>query len=101
MKALFFGVVTLFLIVGMSNDAQAACNAGCQAKCRAMQQHSGLTYEQCLAKRSKLNEKPAEARRTIARERNPFPGWTFCPGGTRFCRSGEGPGHCCVDWSGR
>ena len=63
MKALFFGVVTLFLIVGMSNDAQAVCNAGCQAKCRAMQQHSGLTYEQCLAKRSKLNENPVEARR--------------------------------------
>jgi hypothetical protein len=35
MKALFFGVVTLFLIVGMNNDAQAACNAACQAKCRA------------------------------------------------------------------
>ena len=69
MKALFFGVVTLFLMVGMSNDAQAACNAGCQAKCRAMQQHSGLTYEQCLAKRSKLNENPAEARRIVQERR--------------------------------
>ena len=30
MKALFFGVITLFLIA--DNDAQAACNAACQAK---------------------------------------------------------------------
>ena len=95
MKARFFGVVTLFLIVGMSNDAQAACNAGCQAKCRAMQQHSGLTYEQCLAKRSKLNENPAEARRTT------FPGWP-CPGGQVLSRSPEtGRVGCGVDWSGR
>ena len=42
MKALFFGVVTLFLIVG--NEAQAACDAACQAK------------------GSKLNENLAEAR---------------------------------------
>ena len=63
MKALFFGVVTLFLIVGMNNDAQAACNAACQAKCRATHQHAGLTYDQCVAKRSKLNENPVEARR--------------------------------------
>ena len=63
MKALFFGVVTLFLIVGMNNDAQAACNAACQAKCRATHQHAGLKYDQCVAKRSKLNENPVEARR--------------------------------------
>ena len=63
MKALFFGVVTLFLIVGMSNDAQAACNAACQAKCRATHQHAGLKYDQCVAKRSKLNENQVEARR--------------------------------------
>ena len=62
MKALFFGVVTLF-IVGMDNDAQAACNAACQAKCRETHQHAGLTYDQCVAKRSKLNENPVEARR--------------------------------------
>ena len=49
MKALFFGVVTLLLIVGMSNDAQAACNAACQAKCRETHQHAGLTYDQCVA----------------------------------------------------
>jgi hypothetical protein len=49
MKALFFGVVTLFLIVGMSNDAQAACNAACRANCRATHQHAGLTYDQCVA----------------------------------------------------
>jgi hypothetical protein len=53
MKALFFGVVTLLLIVGMSNDAQAACNPACQAKCRATHQRHGLTYEQCVAKWSK------------------------------------------------
>jgi hypothetical protein len=46
MKALFFGVVTLFLIVGMSNDAQAACNAVGQANCRATHQDAGFTYEQ-------------------------------------------------------
>ena len=50
MKAPFFGVVTLFLIVGMSNDAQAACNAVSQANCRATHQDAGLTYEQCVAK---------------------------------------------------
>jgi hypothetical protein len=32
MKALFFGVATLFLIVGMNNGAQAVCSAACQAK---------------------------------------------------------------------
>ena len=32
MRAVFIGVGTLFLIVGMGNDAQAACNAACQAK---------------------------------------------------------------------
>ena len=124
MKALFFGVVTLFLIVGMSNDAQAACNAVCQANCRATHQdagftyeqcvakaqagcnavcqakyrathHGGLTYEQCVAKRSKLNENPAEARRTT------FPGWP-CPGGQVLSRSPEtGRVGCGVDWSGR
>jgi len=61
MKALFFAGVALFLIVGMRNDGQAACNAGCQAKCRAT--HRGFTYEQSVAKWSKLNENPAEARR--------------------------------------
>ena len=64
MKALFFGVVTLFLIVGMSNDAQAACNAACQARCRAYVRGTPFgTYEQCVAKSSKLNENRAEARR--------------------------------------
>jgi hypothetical protein len=68
MKALFFGVVTLFLIVGMSNDAQAACNAVCQAKYRATH-HGGLTYEQCVAKLPKLvNENPAEEARRIAQK---------------------------------
>ena len=62
MKTLFFGVVTLFLIVGMSNDAQAACGAACQAKCRAT--HNTLvSCDQCVAKRSKLNENQVEARR--------------------------------------
>jgi hypothetical protein len=32
MRAVFIGVGTLFLIVGMGNDAQAACGAACQAK---------------------------------------------------------------------
>ena len=69
MKALFFGVVTLF-IVGMSNDAQAACNAISQANCRAMHQDAGLTYEQCVAKWSKLiSENPVEARRIAQRTR--------------------------------
>ena len=70
MKALFFGLVTLFLIVGMSNDAQAACNAVCQANCRATHQDAGLTYEQCVAKWSKLiSENPVEARRIAQRTR--------------------------------
>jgi hypothetical protein len=48
MRSLILAIVflfTTFLIVGMGNDAQAACNAACQAK------------------KSKLNENPAEARR--------------------------------------
>ena len=70
MKALFFGIATLFLIVGMNNDAQAACNALCQARCRAFHEYDGLTYEQCVAKWSKLNENPAEARRIAQRRRS-------------------------------
>ena len=89
MKALFFGVVTLFLIVGMSNDAQAACNAACQAKCRASHQYFGLTYDQCVAKWSKLNENPAEARRISNNYRLERYGG-FVVGGQWFSWSGRG-----------
>ena len=87
MKALFFGVATLFLIIGMDNDAQPACNAVCQSKCRAFHEYNGLTYEQCVAKWSKLWENPAEARRILNRHR---------------CGSGEFVvGGQCYNWYGR
>jgi hypothetical protein len=85
MKTLFFGVITLFLIVG--NDAQAACNAACRANCRATHQDAGLTYDQCVAKASKLNENPAEARRILNRHR--------C-GSSEFVVGGH-----CYNWLGR
>jgi hypothetical protein len=84
MKALFFGVGTLCLIVG--NDAQAACNDVCQSKCRAFHEYNGLTYEQCVAKWSKLWENPAEARRILNR---------------RGCGSGFAVAGRCYYWGGR
>jgi hypothetical protein len=56
------GVITLFLIVGMDNDAQAACDAACRANCRATtHQYGGLTYEECVAIALQPRPSPADA----------------------------------------
>ena len=70
--------------------AEAACNAVCQQKCRDSAHFGGLTVEQCIAKWSKLNEKPAEARRIEAQTKATRAGcWTYANCAAK-CKSSYG-----------
>ena len=94
MKALFFGVVTLFLIVGISNDAQAACNAACQAKGSKLKENLAEALPPCGREARERWKALHPGRVMSAMEINRYQARCGCGGG--FVAGGQ-----CFNWHGR